>query len=200
MYERTFGTDWDEIQDREEAVNRAFALGVAAKLGETHPGELDRINDAVDTSYDQSFVELAYHEGREKAEAVDAEDDQELWDALVEGETDIDPDARPGTGFEADNSLPGIVSDFDVDPMPDDSIEPLKRPSFLDRESDQPADEEDVERTMFGRPREEVGDSGSERTNPPSPEQPSVTDDASESEGETDETEDTDGSEGDADG
>jgi len=196
MYERTFGMDWEEIDGREEAVNRAFALGVAARLGEHHPSELDRINDAVDTTYDQSFVELAYHEGQEKAAAVDAEDDEEIWGSLVEGETEIDPDARPEPGFGADTSLPGLVSGFDEeDPMPDDSIEPLQRPMFLDRSNDQSGPETDAERTMFGRRREKLTNSGDDSTTRPPREADEPDEDTTEEEGEESEEDDTDGSE-----
>jgi len=45
MYDRTFGTEWDELT-REEAVERAFALGVADGVGSERPAELDRVLDA----------------------------------------------------------------------------------------------------------------------------------------------------------
>jgi hypothetical protein len=188
MYEETFGTDWEEISGRKEAVNRAFALGVAAKLGAEHPGELDRINDAVDTSYEQSFVELAYHEGRDKAAAVDTDDDERIWGQLVEGETEIDPDARPEPGFEADNSLPGLVNGIDIDTLPPDTLESLQRPGFLDRESETPPDQDGGERTMFGRRREHVSDDGqSEGTSGPSRRVPQSTETPSDDEEDEDE-------------
>ncbi len=66
MYERAFGTDWERIDDREEVVRRAFALGVAARLGD--PGELERLESQTETSYAQSFVDLAYQKGETRRE------------------------------------------------------------------------------------------------------------------------------------
>ena len=87
MYDHTFETDWDDIA-REEAVERAFALGVAAEIGRGRPAELDRVLDTFPSTYDQSLVELAYDEGRTKAleATADADDDpQAVWDELVDG-------------------------------------------------------------------------------------------------------------------
>ncbi|GAB3694932.1 hypothetical protein [Halorubrum pallidum] len=88
MYDRTFGTDWDGLE-REEAVERAFALGVAAEIGRGQPAELDRVLEAFDSAYDRSLVELAYDEGRTKALEAAAEagadDPQAVWDELVDG-------------------------------------------------------------------------------------------------------------------
>ncbi|ELZ55222.1 MULTISPECIES: hypothetical protein [Halorubrum] len=87
MYDRTFGTEWDELS-REEAVERAFALGVAAGVDEARPDELDRVLEAFPGSYDRSIVELAYDEGRTKALEAKAEgddpDDEEVWSSLVD--------------------------------------------------------------------------------------------------------------------
>lgn len=137
MYEDTFGTDWTDLDDREEAVRRAFALGVAARLGERHPGELDRISRAVGSTYDRSFVELAYHEGRDKAKDVvpEADSDEEVWAELVEGETRIDPDKRPDADeAEEDSEVPDAIKKFDVDSRPDDSRDVVSQPKFLTRE------------------------------------------------------------------
>ncbi|MFD1569804.1 hypothetical protein [Halorubrum laminariae] len=88
MYDRTFGTDWEDLS-REEAVERAFALGVAAEIGREYSAELDRVLDAFESAYDQSLVELAYDEGRTKALEAAAETDdgdpQAVWDELVDG-------------------------------------------------------------------------------------------------------------------
>ncbi|MDZ5812693.1 hypothetical protein U4E84_15210 [Halorubrum sp. AD140] len=86
MYDRTFGTGWDDL-DREEAVRRAFALGVAEGVGNRRPEELDRVLEAFPGAYDRSLVELAYDEGRTKAlEVVEGADDpEEVWNDLVDG-------------------------------------------------------------------------------------------------------------------
>jgi len=86
MYDRTFGTEWDDLA-REEAVERAFALGVATEIDRERPTELDRVLDAFESAYDRSLVELAYDEGRTKAleAAAESADPQTVWDALVDG-------------------------------------------------------------------------------------------------------------------
>ncbi|MFW6317927.1 MAG: hypothetical protein ACOC06_05600 [Halorubrum sp.] len=88
MYERTFGTEWEDLT-REEAVERAFALGVAAGVDSPRPEELDRVLEAFPGSYDRSIVELAYDEGRTKALEAKAErddpDDEDVWRSLVDG-------------------------------------------------------------------------------------------------------------------
>jgi len=86
MYDRLFGTGWEEIT-REEAVERAFALGVASGVGSGRPAELDRVMEAFPSSYDRSLVELAYDEGRTKAldAAAETDDSEEVWNELVDG-------------------------------------------------------------------------------------------------------------------
>ena len=88
MYDRTFGTEWDDLS-REEAVERAFALGVAAGVDSPRPQELDRVLEAFPGAYDQSIVELAYDEGRTKALEAKAEGDdpgdEAVWGSLVDG-------------------------------------------------------------------------------------------------------------------
>lgn len=90
MYERTFGTDWEDV-DHEEALRRAFAVGVAESLGEPAPeGELDRLKGQVSGRYGQSLVELAYDEGRNQAgRPAPGTDSEDVWDALVEGEREV---------------------------------------------------------------------------------------------------------------
>jgi len=88
MYGRTFDTEWDELS-REEALERAFALGVAAGVGSPRPDELERVLDAFPGAYDRNVVELAYDEGRTKAlEATAERDDPDadaVWSSLVGG-------------------------------------------------------------------------------------------------------------------
>ncbi len=61
-YEREFGTDWDTL-DKDEATDRAYAIGVAERLGEYDREELEASRrDELGVSHEQ--VELAYDEGR----------------------------------------------------------------------------------------------------------------------------------------
>ncbi|MGM0605595.1 MAG: hypothetical protein ACQETB_07980 [Halobacteriota archaeon] len=86
MYETAYGTDWDRI-DRESAIDRAFALGVATACGYSNEAELDRLLAAVDTAYDRSIVELAFREGLSKGTNTyrDTNSPEEVWESLIDG-------------------------------------------------------------------------------------------------------------------
>jgi len=112
MYDRTFGTEWDDLA-REEAVERAFALGVADGVGSKRPTELDRVLAAFENAYDRSLIELAYDEGRTKAleAAAEADDAEAVWDQLVDG-----------TGSPRDSpvssALPGAITELTLTRRP----------------------------------------------------------------------------------
>jgi hypothetical protein len=126
MYDRTFGTEWDELS-REEAVRRAFALGVAEGMGNRRSAELDRVREAFPSAYDRTLVELAYDEGRTKAldAADDADDPEEVWHALVDGEgVPRTPPVRA--------ALPGAITDLTLtDPPREGPPSSLDFPSML---------------------------------------------------------------------
>jgi hypothetical protein len=112
MYDRIFDAEWDELS-REEAVRRAFALGVAEGVGNRRVAELERVKEAFPSAYDRSLVELAYDEGRTKArEAVDdADDAEEVWNMLVDGTgAPREPPVR--------TALPGAITDLTLTEPP----------------------------------------------------------------------------------
>jgi len=140
MYEERFGTDWETLSGREEAIRRAFALGVAARVGEHYPEELDRISDAVDTSYDRSFVELAYHEGRDTAAELDPDpeaDPEDLWERVLEEDPRLGSDRPDRPETETPEGIPDAVGQVNIDSRPEDSRGPVSRPQFLRREEAQ---------------------------------------------------------------
>ncbi|WP_128903731.1 hypothetical protein [Halorubrum amylolyticum] len=106
MYDRTFGTEWNDLT-REEAVERAFALGVADGVGSERPAELDRVLGAFENAYDRSLIELAYDEGRTKAldAAAEADDAEAVWDRLVDG-------AGSPRGPPVSAALPGAITEL----------------------------------------------------------------------------------------
>ena len=112
MYDRTFDTDWvaDEL-DRGEAVDRAFALGVAAGCGTERPAELDRVLAAFPSVYDRSLVELAYDEGRTKALEAPAEEPEAVWTELVDA---AGTPRRPPVPA----ALPGAISELTLTERP----------------------------------------------------------------------------------
>ncbi|THE63650.1 hypothetical protein D8Y22_17715 [Salinadaptatus halalkaliphilus] len=155
MYEDSFGTDWETIESRDEAITRAYALGVATRLGASHPGELERLNAQTATTYDRSFVELAYQKGRDEAAEATAEGISGVWETLVEEKTEIDPLDRADDDEWDDEvsagSLPDALGLIDIDTLPDDSTERVRRPSMLDRDADGRPTAPQGERTVFGR-------------------------------------------------
>lgn len=100
MYQKYFD-DWTSLS-REDAMLRAYALGVDAALGNDHPEEVDRLQR--ETS--RPLVELAFDEGKSAAEekrlgsgpaatedGFEAGDrDWALWEDLVESRRD-DPES-----------------------------------------------------------------------------------------------------------
>lgn len=134
MYEQTYGTDWETL-DRDEAMGRAFALGVAASLGHRHPDEYDRIIAEMDTAYNRSIVELAYEEGKNKAKKEKhggTTDETAVWSELVEGEkVTVDEDDGPTGGR---NALPSALEKTELLERPhQNDLDRVKRPDFLDR-------------------------------------------------------------------
>ncbi|MFC7134676.1 MULTISPECIES: hypothetical protein [Salinibaculum] len=135
-YERAYGTDWDGL-DKDGAIDRAYALGVAASLGEYHPDELERIRGEMDTAYNKSVVDLAFDEGKNEARKVDVEaaesEQRAVWAELVEGETvTVDEDEVPTGGRDG---LPEAIDRMEaLDRPTPDKNEAVERPDFLEKD------------------------------------------------------------------
>jgi hypothetical protein len=135
LYEREYDASWTAL-DRDEATERAYALGVAESLGEYNREEFEAVHDEMNTSYDQSMVELAFregkNEGREARPPTDDADEEDVWSELVEGETvTVDEDDIPTGGHDG---LPEAVDKIDAIERPDpDEIDATDRPDFLDK-------------------------------------------------------------------
>lgn len=106
MYDRTFDTDWESL-DRESAIERAFALGVAAACGSPNRSEYERIRTSMETVYDRSIVELAYEEGRSKATGLErrGEPTETIWETLVADEIAT----ADGGGYRLESHVPGAI-------------------------------------------------------------------------------------------
>jgi len=132
-YEREFDTGWDSLE-KDDATTRAYAIGVAERLGEGNRDELEAIYAEMDSAYHRSMVELAYEEGRNEAKAAaDPDDDADaVWAELVQGETTVvDPDDIPERGRDR---LPDALDSGELlDRQEVDSTEAVDRPDFLDR-------------------------------------------------------------------
>lgn len=133
MYEETYDTDWESL-DRDEAMSRAFAIGVAASLGHDHADEYERILAEMDSSYNRSIVELAFEEGKNKAKKKRHEsgDADEVWSELVDGETvTVERDEVPTGG---QNRLPAALDKTAILDRPDaDSRDRVSKPDFLEK-------------------------------------------------------------------
>jgi len=112
MYDRTFGTEWDDL-DPEGAVERAFALEVADGVDSGRPAELDRVLDHFENAYDRSLIELSYDEGWTKALALAAEaaDAEAVWDELVDG-------VGSTRGSPVSAALPGAITELTLTRRP----------------------------------------------------------------------------------
>lgn len=124
MYERSFGTDWTEL-DRDAAIERAFALGVAAACGERLPDEYARVQEALPGSYDRSIVELAYEEGRTKALKLDRRGEEDVWETLV------DEDEGEAVESPLSEAMPGALDSHEFLTRPTGPPDSLDRPEFL---------------------------------------------------------------------
>jgi len=134
FYDSRFETEWaEEDMDRDGATQRAYAIGVAEKLGEYNREELEALYDAVETQYGRSLVELAYQEGRQEASAATSDgDDEDVWADLVEGEkTEM---VAPDSLTEGRDGLPEVVGIGALfEKMDADSTDVVDRPDFLEK-------------------------------------------------------------------
>ncbi|WP_336036501.1 hypothetical protein [Halobacterium yunchengense] len=145
MYDDAFDRDWDgDDLDREEAVWRAYALGVAAALGDRNPEEYRELVAAAG----RSLVEMAYDEGKSSAADLDSR--------LASGEADVDPSEFPsreravwsklvtyrqagggelatGSGDADRMDLPELLERVDLDGVEKDDLSRLRLPEFLSR-------------------------------------------------------------------
>lgn len=133
-YERAYDS-WTTLE-KDEAIERAYALGVAASIGERHPEELDAIREEMDSAYNKSVVDLAFEEGRteaHEAEANPADESEAVWAELVEGKTvPVDADEMPTGGRDG---LPEAVDRIEALDRPEmDSTGAVDRPEFLERD------------------------------------------------------------------
>lgn len=133
-YEQTYGTDWETLS-ADQAMSRAYALGVAASIGESHPDELEAIHNEMDSAYERSVVDLAFEEGKNEGREYGGggNNGDELWSSLVDDEpVSIDAEGMPTGGR---SGLPEAVDRIDAldRPTPDENGA-VDLPSFLEKE------------------------------------------------------------------
>ncbi len=132
MYDRHFETDWNSLT-QEEAMFRAFALGVDAALGAAHEGEFE----ALQREHHRGLVQIAFDEGKSRAtETLQARGGS----SRTGGDSDFEPGDREWSVWEE------LVLDQEGEQAGFEPVEvsrsqlalpeALERPSFLDRPSD----------------------------------------------------------------
>jgi hypothetical protein len=132
MYESEFDTGWNDLE-KEGALERAFALGVARSLGEPNREEYERVLAAAETTYERSLIELSYDEGRRKASGRTGEEDDEVWKDLVVETADVGTGSR-GTGRTSrSDGPPELVSRPEPTVVPEDGLDRVRLPTFLRR-------------------------------------------------------------------
>lgn len=142
LYEDQFDTEWDSL-GRDEALERAFALGVAASLGERNAEEYEAVAAEMESNYDASIVELAYTEGKNKAaerkrDPDSADDDAEVYQWVLseelEGVERPDQPARDDEPSSRATDLPKFLADLpEVTERQDPSkAEQTDYPDFLE--------------------------------------------------------------------
>lgn len=127
MYESAYTTDWSHLT-RDEAVERAYALGVAAACGHDNRNEYEAIKAVAENSYDRSLIELSFDQGKSRALKLEASgsDTEEIWDELVE-KTTITPQ-------NTDSGLPKAIESTEIFKRFSQIEGPpssLSKPSFL---------------------------------------------------------------------
>ncbi|WP_251343837.1 hypothetical protein [Haloplanus halophilus] len=130
MYDSEFDTEWDDL-DKADALERAFALGVARSLGEPNREEYERVREAGETTYERSLIELSYEEGRRKASGRATEEPSAVWEDLV-----VEADAASGTRDGRRGSSegpPGMFSRPEPTAVPEDGLDRIRLPAFLRR-------------------------------------------------------------------
>lgn len=144
MYEDRFETDWDaDDLDRDEAIERAFALGVAAECGEEHPGEYKRLVSVAG----RALVQMAFDDGRSRAkdlrtelrkeghsspESVEFQDrDAKIWSKLIEYDTGDQTALQRHTKPLKRLDVPEMLRGFDLSHDSKDDLSRLRLPEFL---------------------------------------------------------------------
>lgn len=120
-YEARFGTDWT-IVTFDEALIRAFALGIAAENNTEPADELDRLRSLADSNYQRNIIEMAYQEGRQ-------------FDSypIVSGEFDALPEFLHQIDVDVDRLARKPQSKFQLDTVPPSlTVTPMHRSSLLD--------------------------------------------------------------------
>jgi|APHM01.1.fsa_nt_gi hypothetical protein len=135
MYENHFDpVEEPSALDVDDLLTRAYALGVAASMGDRHPDELARLLEGTDSVYDRNLVEVAHEEGRQEAQDVASEVDEagpSPWSVLVTETASTDTVDRGDESKTADNDAPGGQTAVEGPPA---AVERIQATAYPDRD------------------------------------------------------------------
>lgn len=117
IYEKYFSKEWTDL-DRDQAMVRAYALGIASAFDEDHPEEYERLVE----QDKRALIEMAYNEGRRKALNLEAG---------IEARTDDDADRD--RRYEVVEQLLVSRDSTDEDPVASHVQHRLDVPATLER-------------------------------------------------------------------
>ena len=143
MYEDAFEDDWETLR-QEEAMFRAYALGVDSAFGIDHPEELRKL----EREFHRGLVQIAFDEGKSRAAETLREHDHEpatksgfgfepsdydweLWEELVEARK-AEEEAFEMVRVSPDrDSLPSSLQRPSLLEQPTSKPESIRLPRFL---------------------------------------------------------------------
>ena len=127
MYGERFGYEWDHIS-LDDALTRAYALGVMAALGQRLNEEWDRIRESAPNAYQRSLLDAAYQEGlsRGKHHHRATESVEDAWTAAIEPST-----VHPGGDRAPAGAGPSARGHGEALSVPEHKIDVLGLPDVL---------------------------------------------------------------------
>lgn len=143
MYEEYFDEEWESLT-QEEAMFRAYALGVDAAFGNEHPAE----RRALAREFHRGLIQIAFDEGKSRAmdafeeqeydpetggtfEFETSEYDWELWEELVTERREEEGAFEPVQVERSRDSLPASLDRPELLDRRSDRVESITLPRFL---------------------------------------------------------------------
>lgn len=140
IYEKYFSTEWTDL-DRDQAMVRAYALGIASAFDEDHPEEYERLLG----QDKRALIEMAYNEGRRKAlnleagieaetgDGDDADKRYEVLDRLLVSQGSTRDEEPVADHAQRRLDVPATLERAELLDFSTDQLERLRLPDFLYR-------------------------------------------------------------------
>lgn len=141
IYEKYFSKEWTDLT-RDQAMVRAYALGIASAFDENHPEEYERLLG----QDKRALIEMAFNEGRRKALKLEAgvearmddDDDDtdtryEVLDQLLVFQGNTDDDESVASHVQRRLDVPATLERAELLDVSSDQLGRLRLPDFLYR-------------------------------------------------------------------